>query len=482
MWKLTIEDDEGQRTTLELANDDYSIGRSEDASIRLTERNVSRRHAHLRSDPQLGWTIEDGSSYNGTYLNGERVSAAVPVKSGDVIQLGDYRMELADQQVAVPAADADPRKARPDRLVMVIGPAPGCEFALTADRLMVGRAEEAGVSINHASVSRMHCELVALGQSRWEVIDQGSANGIRINGVDLRRGIIEPGDALELGDVRLRYVAAGKYLRPGADMSQSLPAMASLEAMAAQAGPRPVSAGRKNIATIASIGAVVAVLIMGAVFFTLRGPSDGGAAPSGTGTAMAQSDEEARLMLKTAQGAMADDVEFAHKTLLRIPADSPLRESPEFKAIEDKWADAMFAKAERTTDVAERARILTSISDNDAVSSEKRQRATNMSPEKASPIDLDQRGGGRSAAPSGSGRAAGTSTAAATGEAPSMPPVTATPDKFDMKSNKGPLLNKMRSGRATIAELTELKAICMAEGDRACRSEAVASIAKLKSQ
>ena len=496
MWKLTIEDDEGQRTTLELANDEYSIGRAEDASIRLTERNLSRRHAQLRVDAALVWTLEDGPSYNGTYVNGERVTEPVQLKSGDVIQLGDYRLEFADQQVVLPEPEVDSRKVRPDRLVMVIGPTPGCEFSLTAERSMVGRAEEAAVSINHASVSRLHCEIVSLGQSRWEVIDQGSANGIRINGVDLRRGIIEPGDALELGDVRLRYVAAGKYLRPGADMSQPLPAMASLEAMAQAVPPRAAPA-RKNIATIASIGAVVAVLIMGGVFFMMRTSGGAGPAAAATGTAMAQSEEEARFMLKTAEGTAVDDIEFAHKTLLRIPADSSLRESAEFKALEEKWADAMFAKAERTSDGAERARLLTGISENEAVSAEKRQRAASMTSEKGGPIDLDQRRGDKApgvgvgaAAGAGTGRMIGAGATSTGGDAPALTAATAataaiaptTPDKFDMRGNKAPLMNRMRAGRASLGELQELKAICMAEGDRACRGEAVAAISKLKSQ
>ena len=47
MWKLTIEDDEGQRTQLDLGHEEYTIGRAEDRHIRLTERNVSRRHARI---------------------------------------------------------------------------------------------------------------------------------------------------------------------------------------------------------------------------------------------------------------------------------------------------------------------------------------------------------------------------------------------------------------------------------------------------
>lgn len=481
MWKLTIEDDEGQRTTLELANEEYTIGRAEDAGIRLTERNVSRRHARLSGTQELGWTLEDGESYNGIYVNGERVTDALLLKSADVIQLGDYRLELLDQQFTVAAPEVDSRKIRPDRLVMVIGPTPGCEYPLTVERLMVGRAEDAGVSINHASVSRLHCELVSLGQSRWEVLDQGSANGIRINGVDLRRGIIEPGDAFELGDVRLRYVAAGKYLRAGANLSQSLPAMDVLEALA-HAAPPPPPPAYKSFAAIASIAAVVAVLVMGAVFFKMQSSANGPATASSV-LPMAQSEEEARVMLKTAQGAVADDVEFAHKTLLRIPVDSSLRDTPEFKDIEDKWADAMFAKSASISDPAERGRILTSISENDAVSSEKRKRALELKQDVGVPIDIDRRGAVKSALtgrPTVSVSANSAGTAVGTTATPPPPPVVAAPDKFDMQGQKPSLMGRMASGRATSGELQQLKAICMADGDRSCRDSAVQALKKLK--
>ena len=54
MWKLTIEDDEGKRTPLPLLREEYSIGRGEENTVRLTERNISRKHAFLRRNGG-GW-------------------------------------------------------------------------------------------------------------------------------------------------------------------------------------------------------------------------------------------------------------------------------------------------------------------------------------------------------------------------------------------------------------------------------------------
>ena len=47
MFKLSIEDDEGKTTVVPLARDEMTVGRLEGNTIRLTERNVSRKHARL---------------------------------------------------------------------------------------------------------------------------------------------------------------------------------------------------------------------------------------------------------------------------------------------------------------------------------------------------------------------------------------------------------------------------------------------------
>ena len=241
MWKLTIEDDEQAQITLQLAHDEYSIGRADTNAIRLTDRNVSRTHAALRRNG-AAWIVRDLDSYNGLYVNGLRVAGEQAVVHGDVVQLGDYRLELTDEAKLAPSSPEAPPPPlpvhhRPDRLVVVVGPQPGQEFFLDREHFTVGRSEDAHISINHSSVSRIHAEIYALGGGRFEIIDRGSANGLRINGQEVKRGLLEAGDALELGDVRLRFVGAGKIFRPGFDRSQALPAITGLDPSGAGAAP-----------------------------------------------------------------------------------------------------------------------------------------------------------------------------------------------------------------------------------------------------
>ncbi len=117
MLKLIIEDDEGRKTVVPFVRDEITIGRQEGNTIRLTERNVSRRHARLLRQ-QTNVLIEDLGSYNGIKVNGDRITGQVQVQDGDLIQIGDYdlavqREEDARAGATVPLDTAPTRSSGP---------------------------------------------------------------------------------------------------------------------------------------------------------------------------------------------------------------------------------------------------------------------------------------------------------------------------------------------------------------------------------
>ena len=478
MWKLTIEDDEGQQTSLSLAVDEYRLGRAESNTIRLTDRNVSRNHAILKKNGQA-WLVRDLQSYNGTYVNGVRVGGEQPVTNGDIVQLGDYRLELIDEALITPqqGATAAPPSAlppvhlRPNRLVVIVGPQPGAEFPLNVDKMTIGRSEDATISINHSSVSRVHAELCALGNGRFEIIDKGSANGIRVNGVELRRGILEAGDALELGDVRMRFVGAGKIFRAGVDASKTLAGGGFDGSKKAQG----VSIGK-----LVGIGAVVGVLLIGG--FIAFWPS------SGTGTTgevphVPASDNDARLLKEATELVGAGDVDGAHKKVLEIPENSGARDDEAFKAVEGKWADSIFDKVAKATDGAEKKALLNLIATTPSVDAERRKRAADMisaiiaaEPTAKVPTGGPYNPSGQPGETSG-GTTAPTPTKTAettTGPGPGTP---GPPDEAAMRRALEP---KVWNNRATLEEVRLLKAICSHMGDKTCRNRANAILQQMQ--
>jgi predicted component of type VI protein secretion system len=77
---------------------DTLIGRVE-ADVALDDPKISRRHAILRSG-QRGIEIEDLSSTNGTWVNGQRIEARVLLTAGDLVKVGDTRLEVIGEPVS----------------------------------------------------------------------------------------------------------------------------------------------------------------------------------------------------------------------------------------------------------------------------------------------------------------------------------------------------------------------------------------------
>lgn len=111
IYKLIIEDDEGKTTVYPLSQGEISIGRKDGNTIRLMERNVSRRHARLLRNNGTVF-IEDLDSYNGIRINGERINGRYEVKEGDLVEIGDYHLAL---QAAEVLDEAHPSKSDADK-------------------------------------------------------------------------------------------------------------------------------------------------------------------------------------------------------------------------------------------------------------------------------------------------------------------------------------------------------------------------------
>ena len=285
MLKLTIEDDEGKTTVIPVIRDEMTIGRQEGNTIRLTERNVSRKHARLLRQNGVVY-VEDLASFTGVKLNGSRIAAVTPIREGDELCIGDYKIILKSDRPAdaagttgaptssttlkkrtatpamgsrtTPAAAAtpvtvpspaaapapapsarvsptEPQPARtsspepieaqptipvrtlgdmvpkvdgapaPARLVVLSTELAGMEFMLGRASVVIGRTDENDVQLNHRSISRHHAKVVRDGD-RYTIVDLQSANGVRVNGDDYERIELNPGDIVELGHVKMRFV------------------------------------------------------------------------------------------------------------------------------------------------------------------------------------------------------------------------------------------------------------------------------------
>ena len=290
MLRLIIEDDEGKTTVVPLIRDEITIGRKEGNTIRLTERNVSRRHARLvRTGEGVDHTVivEDLDSYNGIRLNGDKVAGKCTMRPGDLVQIGDYSLALqVDPPTGAtgdqPAIKGDPptlvaatrvgdeaRTAlhrvddtdllpadQQGKLVVVSSNLGGETYALGRREIILGRTDENDVVVNHRSISRNHAKVV-VRDGQFTIIDLASSNGVRVNGEPFGTVTLVNGDIIELGHVKLRFVSPGEhYVFTPADIDDV--------EVQGQAG------GTGRLVLIALLLAGVAV----ATFFLVKPPKD----------------------------------------------------------------------------------------------------------------------------------------------------------------------------------------------------------------
>jgi len=76
--------------------DTLSIGRSAGNDITLEDDWISAQHMRLRRQDG-GWIAEDLGSTNGTRVNGRPLTAATPVRPGDVLDLGRVKLRVIEK-------------------------------------------------------------------------------------------------------------------------------------------------------------------------------------------------------------------------------------------------------------------------------------------------------------------------------------------------------------------------------------------------
>jgi hypothetical protein len=80
-------------TSLDLGQEQITLGRANDATLVLNDDYASSRHARIF--PQDGqWIVEDLGSTNGTYLDRQKVTRPTPVPIGVPIRIGKTVLEL----------------------------------------------------------------------------------------------------------------------------------------------------------------------------------------------------------------------------------------------------------------------------------------------------------------------------------------------------------------------------------------------------
>jgi pSer/pThr/pTyr-binding forkhead associated (FHA) protein/tetratricopeptide (TPR) repeat protein len=298
--KLLIFEGQDLIKEVPLAHQVTVIGRSKTCDVCLTSSEISRHHFRIVMHRNQFFAEDLGSS-NGTYLNQELMTTRRLLHDGDELTIGPYdlilqllgekgaaraRKRRASREEPKEAAGAAPGPAAegavdPQELprLLVVGRRDrGRVIVLDRETMMLGRDPENDVVIEDDSVSRHHAMLTVAGGT-VTIEDRNSLNGVEINGELVTRAELQPGDAIVLGQVELRYVAPGAELPPlpeeGEEAAEEMERLAPPEAETGAVEAPVAAPGAWRILPYVLIGAL-SLAVIGlfiALYLRFRGPA-----------------------------------------------------------------------------------------------------------------------------------------------------------------------------------------------------------------
>ncbi len=262
---------DGQEVVL---TDGFSIGRSPDCSLKIEDTRASRRHALLELTGRKV-LLRDLDSHNGTWVNGEQITAPTELHDGDQVRIG--RTTFTFKATAAPSIelelqpDAEPKTGSQTRgwdltiPMTLVRSSDGAEIGLNRE-ITIGRAEANDLVLKgDGSASHSHATIKS-ADGQVIIQDLNSNNGTWVNGKRISNPTtLKHGDKIRMGEAVFR-------LRVG---DRPLPAMDGSASPAGRARWVPLAI------SLLAVVLVAAGLIYGVFTSKPTGPSTtGSAAPA----------------------------------------------------------------------------------------------------------------------------------------------------------------------------------------------------------
>lgn len=200
----------GNRPPVPLADGVHRLGSAAGSEIPFEDEGILPQHGELHvAGGRVQLSVPKGVAVQ---VNSRPVHGLIALRPEDVLELGGLRMRLVAD---VPAeAGTDDLHATVVRAVVprfalrgLAGELFGRSVPLQGS-LVVGRAEDAGLRIRSANISRHHARLTAAGDEVL-VEDLGSANGTWLNGKRITRANARHGDELRFDTQRFQLLEPG---------------------------------------------------------------------------------------------------------------------------------------------------------------------------------------------------------------------------------------------------------------------------------
>lgn len=94
---IVVKNEQGGDEAYLLGDEPFAIGRHPKNNLVLNDRGISRRHARILAENNGHYSIQDLSSGNGVFINGNRLQEKAELSNGDHIVMGTCQMSYIEK-------------------------------------------------------------------------------------------------------------------------------------------------------------------------------------------------------------------------------------------------------------------------------------------------------------------------------------------------------------------------------------------------
>ncbi len=194
---------------VELWKDLTTIGRSRDCDIFLSDIAVHRKQASIVWTI-AGYVLRDDNGSNDSFVNGRPVQEKL-LNNGDQLLFGNSQITFHANEGTRPfqlpvsrghelhiGKQPDTQPQAIARLELMHGHSVVHRIELF-DGMTIGRSSECDIFLEDLAVSRLHITIKELAGGEYEIVDNRSATGTRINGRAVKRAVMHDGDSVQIG-------------------------------------------------------------------------------------------------------------------------------------------------------------------------------------------------------------------------------------------------------------------------------------------
>jgi len=195
----------------ELTGDSFTIGSSEDATIKIETIGMSGIHATLLKDGK-DYSLKVDNPACMVSVNGRLVKETREVREGDLMIISQVHCKL-EGEVEVEEDDNRTRirMALPKYVLRgVSGVYFGKTFPLRG-KTSLGRHSDNDIFVNVDGISRKHAVITVLADG-LEIEDLDSSNGTCVNGEKIKKSALNIGDEVKLDNIRFLIQSPGMQL------------------------------------------------------------------------------------------------------------------------------------------------------------------------------------------------------------------------------------------------------------------------------